>query len=71
VPGVEDLLFERGIDVCHETVRFWWSRFGRRSSRRSNAAQLPSSPAQGRGVKLMKRLMQRYGRPEKVVTDGL
>ena len=21
---VEDLLFERGIDVCHETIRFWW-----------------------------------------------
>jgi putative transposase len=27
--NVEDLLFERGIDVCHETVRFWWNRFGR------------------------------------------
>ncbi len=26
--NVEDLLFERGIDICHETVRFWWSRFG-------------------------------------------
>ena len=25
---VEDIPFERGIDVCHETVRFWWSRFG-------------------------------------------
>ena len=25
---VEDLLSERGIDTCHETVRFWWSRFG-------------------------------------------
>ena len=25
---VEDLLHERGIDVCHETVRFWWNRFG-------------------------------------------
>jgi putative transposase len=25
---VEDLVFERGIDVCHETVRFWWNRFG-------------------------------------------
>ncbi len=21
---VEDLLFERGIDICHETVRYWW-----------------------------------------------
>jgi putative transposase len=25
---VEDLLFERGIDICHETMRFWWNRFG-------------------------------------------
>ena len=27
--NVEDLLFERGIDICHETVRYWWNRFGR------------------------------------------
>jgi putative transposase len=26
--NVEDLLFERGIDITHETVRFWWNRFG-------------------------------------------
>lgn len=26
--SVEDLLHERGIDVCHVTVRFWWHRFG-------------------------------------------
>jgi len=28
--NVEDLLFERGIDidVCDETVRLWWNRFG-------------------------------------------
>ena len=25
---VEDILFERGIDICHETVRLWWNRFG-------------------------------------------
>ena len=25
---VEDLLFERGIDICHEAVRSWWNRFG-------------------------------------------
>jgi putative transposase len=25
---VEDLLHERGVDICHETVRFWWNRFG-------------------------------------------
>ena len=25
---VEDILHERGIDICHETVRFWVERFG-------------------------------------------
>jgi len=25
---VEDLFFDRGIDINCETVRFWWSRFG-------------------------------------------
>jgi putative transposase len=26
--NVEDLLAERGIDLSHETIRFWWNRFG-------------------------------------------
>jgi len=26
--NVEDLLHERGINICHETVRYWWNRFG-------------------------------------------
>ena len=26
--NVEDPLQERGIDISHETVRFWWHRFG-------------------------------------------
>jgi putative transposase len=26
--NVEDLLHERGIDICHETVRHWVDRFG-------------------------------------------
>ncbi len=25
---VEDILFEQGIDISHETVRCWWNRFG-------------------------------------------
>jgi putative transposase len=28
--SVEDLPFERGIDICHETVRQWWNRFAPR-----------------------------------------
>lgn len=26
--NLEDLLHERGIDISHDTVRFWWKRFG-------------------------------------------
>lgn len=26
--NVEYLLHERGVEVSHETVRFWWNRFG-------------------------------------------
>lgn len=26
--NVEDLLFERGIDICREKARLWWNRFG-------------------------------------------
>ena len=25
---VEDLLHERGVDICHESVRLWEDRFG-------------------------------------------
>lgn len=26
--NVEDLLHERGVEVSHETIRYWWQRFG-------------------------------------------
>lgn len=26
--NVEDMMVERGLDISHETVRFWWNRFG-------------------------------------------
>jgi putative transposase len=26
--NVEDLLHERGIEISHERVQFWWNRFG-------------------------------------------
>ena len=34
--NVDDLLFERGIDVRHETVWQWWNRFGPLGLVRSN-----------------------------------
>src|ERR1035438_4198016 len=60
--NVEDLLAERGIDISHETVRFWWNRFGPMfAAKRDKAAAL----------KFLKRIMKTYGRPQKIVTDGL
>ena len=38
--NVEDLLAERGIDISHETVRFWWNRLARFSPRRSEKDEL-------------------------------
>jgi putative transposase len=45
--NVEDLLHERGIDIRHETVRFWWNRFGpifAAEIRRKRAQQLRAWP---------------------------
>jgi putative transposase len=45
--NVEDLLHERGIEISHETVRFWWNRFGPMFSadiRRRRVEQMRSSP---------------------------
>lgn len=45
--NVEDLLHERGIDVSHETVRFWWHRLGplfAAEIRRKRASAMRSGP---------------------------
>ncbi len=109
---VEDLLFERGIDICHETVRFWWNRFGpvfaaairrRRVHQRSyslwrwhldevlvkingethylwravdhegEVLEVLATKRRDRraGLKFLKRLIKRYGRPRSIVTDRL
>ena len=56
--NVEDLLFERGIDICHETVRLWWNRLGPMfagESRRRRAQHMralnPRALASGRGLR--------------------
>jgi len=110
--NVEDLLAERGIDISHETVKFWWNRFGPmfaaeiRKRRIANMRGYPQwrwhldevfvrvngklcylwravdhegevleavvttkrdKPA---ALKLLKRIMKKYGSPCGVVTDG-
>src|SRR5512140_3227836 len=51
--NVEDLLAERGIDISHETVRFWWNRFGPMFAaeiRKNRVAHMRGYPQFGRGV---------------------
>jgi hypothetical protein len=55
----EGLLFERGIEICRETVRFWSNRFGpmfageirrQRVTRRGQRSEAPElERAQGEG----------------------
>lgn len=45
--NVEDLLQERGIDISHETARFWWHRFGPKFAaefRRKRVEQMRALP---------------------------
>ena len=48
---VEDLLFERGIDICHETVRFWWNRFGPMFAAAKRRVQNQSARSEWYGTK--------------------
>jgi putative transposase len=110
--NVEDLLAERGIDISHETVRFWWNRFGPMFAaeiRKNRVAHLRRFPQwrwhldevfvkingklrylwravdhegevleavvtarrdKAAALKLLKRIMKKYGSPCSVVTDG-
>ena len=53
--NVEELLHERGVDICHETVRYWWNRFGPilpMRSARSDCTQFPIIQI-GNGIPMM------------------
>ena len=111
--NVEDLLHERGIDISHETIRYWWNRFGpmfASNIRRKRVQRLRSysnwqwnldemyvkingeihylwravdhegevldSVVTKRrdkraALKLLRKLLRRYGNPEKMVTDKM
>ncbi|HEY2708527.1 MAG TPA: IS6 family transposase [Caulobacteraceae bacterium] len=110
---VEELLAERGIDICHETVRSWWNRFGpmfakeikkrriaanrgcpqwrwrldevfvkingvqhylwRAVDHEGEVLEVVATKTRDRkaALKLLKRLIKRYGRPRQIVTDRL
>ena len=111
--NVEDLLVERRIDISHETVRFWWNRFGPMFAaeiRKRRVAHMRGCPQsrwhldevfvkvngklcylwravdhegevleavatmkrdKAAALKLLKRIMKKYGAPRSIVTDGL
>jgi transposase-like protein len=111
--NVEDLLAERGIDISHKTVRFWWNRSGPMFAaeiRKKRVAHMRGYPQwrwhldevfvkvngklcylwravndegevleavasakrdKAAAVRLLKRIMKKYGRPREIVTDGL
>ena len=48
--NVEDLLAERGIDISHETIRFWWNRLARCSPPRSERGEYRTCAASPSGV---------------------
>src|SRR3984885_12020055 len=111
--NVEDLLADRGIDICYETVRFLWNRFGPMFAaeiRKRRVAHMRGYPQwrwhldegfvkvngklcylwravdhegevleavvtarrdKGAALKLLKRIIKKYGAPRSIVTDGL
>ena len=55
--NVEDLLHERGIGITHETVRFWWNRFGMILPPRSAATGSRPCVSTGIGVGISTRCL--------------
>lgn len=85
--NVEDLLFERGIDICHDTVRLWWNRFGLMFAKINDERHYLWRAVDHEGEVLesyvtkkrdkcaalacLKKALKRHGRAEKIVTDGM
>lgn len=64
--NVEDLLHERGIDICYEAVRYWWQRFGPMF-----AAEIRKRRVTGirSTLKFLKKTMKKHGPVDVFVTD--
>ena len=111
--NVEDLVAERGIDISHEAIRFWWNRFDPMFAaeiRKRRVAHMRGYPQwrwhldevfvkvngklcylwravdhegevleavvtakrdKAAAPKFLKRIMKTYGRPQRIVTNGL
>ena len=76
--NVEDLLAERGIDISHVTVRFWWNRFGLMfvaeicgHEGEVLEAVVTAKRDKAAAPKLLKRIMKKFGAQRTILTDGL
>ncbi|UTW54656.1 IS6 family transposase [Kordiimonas sp. SCSIO 12610] len=69
--NVEDLLHERGIDVCHESIRLLVDRFGTLFAGEILEAYVSKKRCKAGALKFLKKAMKRYGAPQTVVTDRL
>ncbi len=49
---VEDILHERGIDICHETIRYWWNKFGTLFSKEMKKKSLTIKCQIGGGISM-------------------
>jgi putative transposase len=84
--NVEDLLFERGYDLCHETVRLWWNLdemyvklngemvyLWRAVDQEGEILESYITKTRDKAAALtfMKKSLIRHGSPTAIVTDGL
>ena len=74
--NVEDLLHERGIDISHETVRYWWNKFGLMFAREIRKKRMyplhnHSNWKWHLDEVFLKKIMKKYGAPKVIVTDRL
>jgi len=56
--NVEDLLHERGIEISHEKVRFWWNRFDPMSAEVRCSSLFSPQPFQSGAPLLLTRQFQ-------------
>jgi len=52
---VEDILHERGIDICHETVRYWVERFGLKFAQEIRICRFDDENVRCRSLKALRR----------------
>ena len=69
--NVEDLLFERGIDFCHETVRMVYLLGAVDHEGEVLESYIAKTRDKAAALTFMKKALKRHGSPAAITTDGL